>query len=186
MFTFKLEGHASLLIAVRSGFWSLNTVKAYELALRQELAILHRAGGPTRFIIDIRSSGAQAREVADALRTMVRHLGPLHADRTAVVASSGVAKLQAKRVADVNSQVFTSMVLARDWVMNTPHIALAGSPVHDRPSEADAEGSTVHIHGPSNVDFVLTPEAALETAKRISNAAVEVLLANVAPSRSPT
>jgi hypothetical protein len=48
--------------------------------------------------------------------------------------------------------------------------------VHNVPSEADADGSCVHVHGPSNLDVSLTPEAALETAKRISDAAVEVIL----------
>jgi hypothetical protein len=184
MFAFKHEPDLSLLTVVRSGFWSLSTVMAYELALRSELAALQNAGGPTCFIIDIRSSGAQALDVANELRAMVRRLGPLHANRTAVVTSSGIAKLQARRVADDNSQVFTSMVLARDWVLDTPHSTRATGPVHDNPSEADAEGATVHMHGPSDVDLVFTPRAAIETAKRISNAAVEALLAH--PVQSPS
>ena len=48
--------------------------------------------------------------------------------------------------------------------------------VHDVPSQADPAGVCVRIHGPSNVDINLTPQAALETAKRIGDAAVEVIL----------
>ena len=48
--------------------------------------------------------------------------------------------------------------------------------VHDEPSDAKAEGRTVHIHGPSDVEVTLTPKAAFETAKRIGDAAVEALL----------
>lgn len=48
--------------------------------------------------------------------------------------------------------------------------------IHNVPSEADAEGACVHVHGPSDLDISLTPQAALETAKRIGDAAVEVIL----------
>lgn len=177
MFEFRIEPEVALLTATRTGEWSLDTVASYELALRQQLAILQQSGPSTSFIIDIRSSGAQPRFVADALKMMVARLGPLHARRTAVVTSSGVGKLQARRVADVNARIFTSMKAARNWLLDSEAPALILGNVHDEPSEADAEGRSVHIHGPSNVDVALTPAAALETAKRIGNAAVEALLA---------
>jgi len=182
VFRFKLEDDLSLLTVTRTGLWSLETVKAYELALRRQLLDLHAFGRPTLFIIDIRGSGAQPRSVADALRLMVKGLGPLHADRTAVVTSSGIAKLQARRVADLNAQVFTSMALARDWVLGFVDPNRKIGIVHDVPSNAEAEGMVVHIQGPSDVDLMLTPAAALETAKRVGNAAVEALLA-AAPRR---
>ena len=117
MFSFHVEPEIGLLTVTRNGFWSLPTVAAYEKDLREQLAMLHQLGRPTSCIIDIRSSGAQSGEVAAALRAMVGRLGSLHATRTAVVTHTGLAKLQAKRVADVNSRIFTSMVLARDWIM---------------------------------------------------------------------
>lgn len=46
--------------------------------------------------------------------------------------------------------------------------------MHNEPSEADAEGIIVHIHGPADLDVTLTPAAALETAKRIRDAAIDV------------
>lgn len=172
MFHFKFEPHIPMLTVTRSGFWTLDTVASYEVALRSELAQLRSSGRRTAFIIDIRSSGAQALDVADALRAMVGRLGPLHSDRTAVVTSSGLAKLQARSVADPAAQVFTSMVLARDWVLKDLE---AAATVHNEPSDADAEGPAVHVHGPSGVDIIFTPAAALETAKRIGDAAVEAL-----------
>lgn len=79
MFTFKLEPEVPLLTVTRTGLWSLDTVDAYEAALRSELTKLHEAGGSTSFIIDIRLSGTQPKDVADALRAMVARLGPLQA-----------------------------------------------------------------------------------------------------------
>lgn len=177
MYQFNLEPDLPLLTVTRRGFWSLDTVKAYEADLRNELAKLHGSGRPTSFIIDIRSTGAQAKNVAAALQAMVNRLGSLNADRTAVVTSSGIAKLQAKRVANDNAEVFTSMVLARDWVLGIAKPPAVPEIVHDAPSDADAEVGSVHVHGPSDVDVTFTPAAAIETAKRISNAAIEVLVA---------
>ena len=106
MFRFKLEPELSWLTATRTGFWSLETVDDYELALRAELAGLRLSARPTAFIIDIRSSGAQAQPVANALRGVVGRLGSLHADRTAIVTISGIAKLQAARVASPEARGF--------------------------------------------------------------------------------
>jgi hypothetical protein len=148
MFEFKLEPEIALLTVTRTGFWSMDTVSSYERILREELAALHECGPSTAFIIDIRSSGAQAKNVADALRAMVGRLGHLHADRTAVIASFGLAKLQARRVADEHAQVFSSMARARDWVMGSISPTRVGEKVYNLPSEAERRGprstSTVH------------------------------------------
>lgn len=48
--------------------------------------------------------------------------------------------------------------------------------IHNVPSEVDAEGAVVHVHGPSDTDISMTPAAALETAKRLGDAAVEAIL----------
>lgn len=181
MFDFRFEPEIALLTVTRTGLWSLETVASYETVLRQQLAILQQFGPSTSFVIDIRATGTQPRIVAEALREMVERLGPLHAKRTAIVAFSGVAKLQAVRIADLDAQVFTSMGAARDWLLGNDASARTAGEVHDEPSEADAEGRAVHIRGPSDVDVVLTPAAALETAKRIGNAAVEALLAPIVP-----
>ena len=182
MFQFKLELHLGLLTATRTGFWSLQTVRDYEIVLRSELSKLHQAGQPISFIIDIRSSGAQARDVADALRVMVARLGHLHAHRTAVVTASGLAKLQAARVVDAHAQVFTSMILARNWALDRDDAEQGIGAVLDEPSTAEAIGPVVHVHGPSDVDVTLTAAAALETAKRINDAALDALLVTVSSS----
>lgn len=183
MFHFHLEPAFPLLTAIRSGLWSLATVKSYEIALREQLARLHECGPSTSFIIDIRSTGAQPKDVAIALRTMVAGLGLLHATRTAVVASSGIAKLQASRVADSSAKVFASMGPARIWVMGGRAPERRHVVVDNLALEADADAKLVHVHGASGVDVTLTPAAALETAKRIGNAAVEALLEAVSLPR---
>jgi hypothetical protein len=48
--------------------------------------------------------------------------------------------------------------------------------VYDQPSEAEAQERTVHIHGPDNTELAMTPRAAIETAQRIGEAAVDALL----------
>jgi hypothetical protein len=176
LFEFELEPDIGLLTATRTGFWSLQTVATYEVALRRELAVLQKYGPRTAFIIDIRSTGAQPKEVADELRAMVSRLGSLHAKRTAVVTASGIAKLQAKRVADNTSEVFTSLVLARDWVLAGRPSEVDKGVVYDEASDAEADGRAVHVHGPSDLEINLTPRAALETAKRIGDAAIEALI----------
>ncbi len=183
IFQFKLEPALSLLTVVRTGFWAIDDVLSYEIALRRELTQLNLSDRPTSAIIDTRQSGPQAKDVAEALRAMVRGLGHLNADRTAIIVSSGVAKLQAMRVTDNDAKVFTSMVLARDWVTGgmpaKPQTRLA----INAPISAKVEGNVVHISGAADVDITLTPAAALETAKRIGGAALEVLVktANVPP-----
>lgn len=176
MFEFKLEPEIPLLTVVRTGLWTLETVTEYERALRQELSKLQRWGPATSFIVDIRLTKPQPTQVADALRHMVAGLGHLHAARTAVVTTSGLAKLQARRIADDSAEVFTSMVLARDWVMRRGERTESGNVIYNDPSDVEVEGHSVRVHGPANVDVSMTPGAALETAKRIGDAAVESLI----------
>ncbi len=98
-----------------------------------------------------------------------------------MVTSSGIAKLQAKRVADADAQVFTSMVLARDWATGRPDPVPAVGIVENKPSDAEAVGPVVHVRGPADVDVTFKPVAALETAKRIADAATEALISHVTP-----
>ncbi len=48
--------------------------------------------------------------------------------------------------------------------------------VHDNPSAVEARADGVHVEGPDDVSVVLTPRAALETARRLGDAAVEMLI----------
>lgn len=187
MYVFKFEPEIALLTVTRTGLWSVVTVDSYELLLREQLEILKNCEQSTSCIVDIRSQGAQPRDVANALRAMVARLGPLNATRTAVVSSSGIAKLQAIRVADMNAQVFTSMAVARNWLLGNLQSDGPSGVVHDEASEAEAEGCSVHLHGPSGLDVNLTPAAAFETAERIGTAAVDAVLAGAAHAlESPT
>ena len=108
------ETELSLLSVTRTGEWNLDTVMSYEATLRTEMAHLQRSGRPTSFIIDIRPTGPHKPQVAAALRSVVERLGPLRADRIAIVSASGIAKLEVTQAATRDTQVFASMVLARD------------------------------------------------------------------------
>lgn len=174
MYSFIFEPDISLLTATRTGAWSLDTVALYEAALRLELAQLHLGGRPTAFITDTRFSCVQETQVDDALRTMVAGLGPLNAARTAVVTAAGLILPQGVGAADAGEQVFPSMALARNWATTEP--AAEPVTVHDEPIDAAAAGPAVHLHGLPDVNVTLTPVAALETAKRIGDAAIEVLI----------
>jgi hypothetical protein len=174
MFEISVEPDLSLMTVTRTGIWTLATVKSYESALKRELRKLRESGRPTSFIIDIRSTEPTPRDVAIALREVVDNLGDLRADRIAIVSSSGVTKLEAAQFGHYDTQVFTSTVLARDWV--TSRASTLRPPVYDEPSGIEAEGKSVHVTGPAAVDFNLTPAAALEMSKRMEDVAVEVLV----------
>jgi hypothetical protein len=175
MFRFDLEPALPLLTVTQKGVWTAATVATFEPAFRQELKLLLVSGRPTSLIIEIRATAPRDLLVTEALRAMVARLGHLKADRTAVVSSLGFADLQAGRISDPTTRIFTSIVQARDWVTNKPSESLSMTSSNE-PSDASPEGPVVHVRGPADVDFVLTPAAALETARRISDAAVEVLL----------
>jgi hypothetical protein len=48
--------------------------------------------------------------------------------------------------------------------------------VHNEAGKAEAFDNAVHIVGPGAVDVLITPKAALETARRIGEAAVEAII----------
>ena len=175
MFKIDAQPALSLLTVTRIGDWTLDTVRSYETALRAEMTKLNQSGRPTSFIIDVRATGAQKPEVADALRAMVLRLGPLRADRIAIVAASGIIKLENAQYDEEDTQIFTSLVLAQDWV--TSGRASTVHKIYDEPSDVESSGQSVHVVGPSKVDFKLTPAAAIELSKRLEDVAVELLIA---------
>jgi hypothetical protein len=184
MFEFHLEPEIPLLTITRTGAWSVETVVAYEPLLRRELTLLNLSGRPRSCILDIRAAAVPSDAVAVALRAMVARFDLLHPDRTAIVSSSGVDRLDARYAANPEVRVFATMSCARGWIIGTA--AVRRKPVvHDTPSDVEAEGLAVHVHGPSDVDIILTPAAALETAKRISDAAVDVILERARLDRVP-
>lgn len=176
MFNFILEPEIPMLTVARTGKWSLATVAAHEIVLRLELAHLRLSGKPRGLIVDIGSTWPQERNVALALRRMEGRLGNLRPERIAIVSSFGVSRLHARHLKEADTQVFASMKYARQWIIRMAEPTGLPSDVYDRPSQADPEGLTVHIHGPSDMGMMLTPSAALETAKRIGDAAVEVII----------
>ncbi|WP_404369679.1 hypothetical protein AB5I39_17275 [Sphingomonas sp. MMS24-J45] len=48
--------------------------------------------------------------------------------------------------------------------------------VQDKASDVEAGDNAVHVQGPADVDVSLTPRAALETARRLGDAAVESII----------
>lgn len=61
---------------------------------------------------------------------------------------------------------------------------MANRLVEDKASQAEAKTGSVHMHGPSDVDFSLTPRAALEPARRIEEAAVKAIINQANGSRT--
>jgi hypothetical protein len=49
-------------------------------------------------------------------------------------------------------------------------------PVQDQASDVESGDNAVHMQGPADVDVSLTPRAALETARRLGEAAVESII----------
>lgn len=178
MFNFMLEPGIPLLTVTRTGQWSVATVAAHEIAFRQELVQLRHSGKTRGLIVDIGATWMQERDVAWALRRMEMRLGELRPERIAVVSSFGASRLHARHLKEPDTQIFASMQFARAWIISKADETAYPGQVHDQASHAEAEGLTVHVHGPSDVHIMLTPAAALETAKRIGDAAVEVIIEN--------
>lgn len=162
----------------RTGQWSVETVAAHEIAFRQELMQLRLSGKTRGLIVDIGGTWPQERNVARAMRRMEARLGNLRPERIAVVSSFGASRLHARHLRELDTQVFVSMEFAREWIMRQADDSAYPGEIYDQASQAEAEGSSVHVHGPSDMHLVLTPAAALETAKRIGDAAVEVIIKN--------
>ena len=57
-------------------------------------------------------------------------------------------------------------------------------PVQDEASTVAAGDNAVHVLGPGDVDVSLTPRAALETARRLDEAAVESIINNAVHDKS--
>jgi hypothetical protein len=165
-----------MLTVTRNGEWSLATVAAHEIVLRQELRHLQQSGKHRGMIVDIGATWPQERNVVWALRRMEARLGDLRPERIAVVSSFGASRLHARHLKEADTQVFASMKFAREWIIRMAEPNGSPGDVYNQPSQADPEGMAVHIHGPSSMDIMLTPGAALETAKRIGDAAVEVII----------
>jgi hypothetical protein len=176
MFNFISEPEIPMLTVRRNGEWSVATVAAYEIVLRQELVLLHQSGKPRGMIVDIGGTWPQQRSVAWALRRIEARLGDLRPERIAVVSSFGASRLHARHLKQPDTQVFTSMKFAREWIIRRSEATGLPTVVFDQPIQADPEGPTVHIYGPTDNGVMLTPGAALETAKRIGDAAVEVII----------
>ena len=79
------------------------------------------------------------------------------------------------------------MAEARSWILGDLEQDLTSGPVHDEASDAAAQHGIVHVQGPDHVDILLTPRAALETSRRIGDAAIEAILsdANDGPHVTP-
>lgn len=178
IFNFILEPGVPLLTVTRTGQWSVETVAAHEIAFRQELMQLRRSGKTRGLIVDIGGTWPQERNVAWALRRMEARLGNLRPERIAVVSSFGASRLHARHLREPDTQIFASMEFAREWIMRQADASAYPGKIYDQASHAEAEGPSVHVHGPSDMHIVLTPAAALETAKRIGDAAVEVIIEN--------
>jgi hypothetical protein len=178
IFNFILEPCIPLLTVTRTGQWSVETVAAHEIAFRQELVQLCLSGKTRGLIVDIGATWPQERNVARALRRMEARLGELRPERIAVVSSFGTSRLHARHLREPDTQIFASMEFAREWIMRQADTTAYPGEIYDQASQAEAEGLAVHVHGPSEMHMVLTPSAALETAKRIGDAAVEAIIEN--------
>jgi hypothetical protein len=51
--------------------------------------------------------------------------------------------------------------------------AMSDDKTYSQPSDVDAKDGAVAVHGPDNVDVDMTPEAAEETADRLTDQAVK-------------
>ena len=53
---------------------------------------------------------------------------------------------------------------------------MTAKPFHDKPCEAEASDDAVEVKGPDDMEFSFSPRAALETAKNLEQAAVDLIV----------
>lgn len=117
-FSFNLDRDRALLTVVMSDFWDMATVKEYALRVTEQLRELKRLGRPTACLVDVREHSVQPKAVTDYQQKIVVELGPLHADRVAIVASSALLRIQTQRIcAQRQHLVFDAIEPALAWLL---------------------------------------------------------------------
>lgn len=121
MFTVTIEpAHQLMRIEVR-GFWTPDTMRAYVGELGTKAGALGLSGGCRRILVDMSDYPIQAQAIAEAHVRIIGHGKTEMGAITAVVMTSALSKLQAKRMAKLaGHELFDDEPAAREWLLGQP------------------------------------------------------------------
>jgi len=113
----EIDPARKLLIIRLAGFWTPETMKAYQAEVRRKASALHRAGGCERILVDMSDYPIQSAEIAEGHASALRHAADTLCAKAAIVMTSALSKLQASRVAtSTGHRFFTDETLAFAWL----------------------------------------------------------------------
>jgi hypothetical protein len=121
MYTITIESEHRLMRIEVSGFWSSDVFPGYLAELRRHVEALAPSGGCRRILVDMSRYPIQPKDVAQAHANIIAHGKSEMKACTAVVMSSVLSKLQAKRMANLaGRELFDDEPSARHWLLQQP------------------------------------------------------------------
>ncbi len=120
-FAVSIEPEKRLMHIVVRGFWPANVLPNYSAALRRNVEALAPHGGCKRILVDMSDYPIQSQDVAEAHSRIIRHGRTEMRAVIAIVMTSVLSRLQAKRIANVaGNELFDDEVTARAWLEAQP------------------------------------------------------------------
>ena len=121
-FIFTLDRDRALLRVELHGFWDLATMDSYEPQFHQALAELDSLGAVrTSCLVDARDYPVQSHAITERQNWFVAKLGPLQADRAALIVATTLVRMQAARgLPEDRMRVFESETEALAWLGCAP------------------------------------------------------------------
>ena len=122
-FEIALDKRRALLRITLRGFWDVATMDAYEPQFYHALAELSRLRPAlTLCLVDGRDYPVQSHAITERHNAFVASLGPLQADRAALIVTQTLVRMQAARgLPEDRMRVFESEAEAMAWLMIEVH-----------------------------------------------------------------
>jgi hypothetical protein len=121
MFTVTNEPEHRLMRIEVHGFWTPDTMRAYLTELGAKASALGSIGGCRRILVDMSDYPIQSQAIAEGHARIIAHGKTEMRAKTAVVMTSALSKLQAKRMARLAGQeLFDDEPAARHWLLAQP------------------------------------------------------------------
>lgn len=118
MFIVTTEPAYQLMRIEVQGFWTRETMRAYVAELGKRTKTLDSCGGCRRILVNMSAYPIQAPDIAQGHVRIVLHGKTEMKAATAVVMTSALSKLQAKRMANLaGHELFNDESTARTWLI---------------------------------------------------------------------
>ncbi len=118
MYTVTIEPEHHLMRIEVVGFWSVSIIPDYVAELTRQIGALESSGGCQRILVDMTNYPIQAQAIAKAHARIIDYGRNDLKASTAVVMTSALSKLQAKRMANLaGHELFDNEESAREWLL---------------------------------------------------------------------